>query len=97
MNGKLNGIVQAYGKVTVDPIGHCSQSVKKGLSFIGYFKNGKPTGPCWRFLLGGTFIYGIVDENGEFTGSKDIAFIYQDQELAMIGDFNRGLMVSEYF
>ena len=43
--------------------------------------------------MGGTFIYGVVDNHGEFTGSNDIAFIYQDLELALVGQFNKGIMV----
>ena len=43
--------------------------------------------------MGGTYIYGVVDNRGEFTGSNDIAFIYQDLELALVGQFNKGIMV----
>ena len=35
-----------------------------------------------------------MDENGEFTG-PDIAFIYQDLVLALVGEFQKGLMVSD--
>ena len=93
-NGKLHGLVQIYGKLTADPEGHCSSRLFKGLSFVGWFEEGKPVGPYWRELLGGTYLYGVVDENGEFTG-PDIAFIYQDLELALVGEFKKGLMVSE--
>ena len=93
-NGKLHGLVQIYGKLTADPEGHCSSRLFKGLSFVGWFEEGKPVGPYWRALLGGTYLYGVVDENGEFTG-PDIAFIYQDLELALVGEFQKGLMVSE--
>ena len=92
-NGKLHGLVQIYGKLTADPEGHCSSRLFKGLSFVGWFEEGKPVGPYWRELLGGTYLYGVVDENGEFTG-PDIAFIYQDLELALVGEFQKGLMVS---
>ena len=92
-NGKLHGLVQIYGKLTADPEGHCSSKLFKGLSFVGWFEEGKPVGPCWRELLGETYLYGVVDENGEFTG-PDIAFIYQDLELAIVGEFQNGLMVS---
>ena len=64
-----------------------------GLSFLGWLEEGKPKGPCWRFLVGGTYIYGIVDDHGKFTGD-DIAFIYQDLELALVGGFKNGMMVS---
>ena len=93
-NGKLHGLVQIYGILTADPEGHCSSGLFKGLSFVGWFEEGKPVGPYWRALLGGTYLYGVVDENGEFTG-PDIAFIYQDLELALVGEFQKGLMVSE--
>ena len=49
-NGKLHGLVQIYGQLTADPEGHCSSRLFKGLSFVGWFEEGKPTGPCWRFL-----------------------------------------------
>ena len=93
-NGKLHGLVQIYGVLTADPEGHCSSRVFKGLSFVGWFEEGKPVGPYWRALLGGTYLHGVVDVNGEFTG-PDIAFIYQDLELALVGEFQKGLMVSE--
>ena len=43
-NGQLHGIVQMYGKMTVDPEGHCSHSILNGLSFLGWFEDGKLTG-----------------------------------------------------
>ena len=50
------------------------------------------TGPCWQHLVGSTYIYGNVDRYGEFTGD-DIAFVYQDLQLALIGEFKKGIMV----
>ena len=38
----------------------------------------------------------MVDENGEFTGDN-IAFIYQDLELALVGKFKNGIMVRKRF
>ena len=46
--------------------------------------------------MGSTYIYGIVDKNGEFSGD-DIAFIYQDLELALVGKFKNGIMVRKRF
>ena len=43
-NGKLHGIIQMFGQMTVDPKGHCSESIMNGLSFVGWFENGKLTG-----------------------------------------------------
>ena len=65
----------------------------QGFFFLGLYENGKPTGPCWRHQLGSTYLYGVVDKNGELTGD-DIAFIYQDLELALVGKFSKGVMVS---
>ena len=93
-NGKLDGLVQIYGILPRNHVGHCSDIITAGLGFVGYFENGFPVGPVWRQLVGGSWLYGVLDENYEFTG-KDIAFIHQDMELAMIGQFDKGLMVSE--
>jgi hypothetical protein len=38
------------------------------LAFVGHFKEGIPIGFCWKGLVGGSWIYGQVDERGEFTG-----------------------------
>ena len=39
-NGKIHGIVQAYGIVTRDPDGPCSDSIEQGLSFIAKYNEG---------------------------------------------------------
>ena len=75
---------------------HCPYKIFTGLSFIGWYKDGKPTGPCWRRLKGPTYLYGIVDDNGDFTGD-DISFIYQDLETALVGKFDKGIMVRLFF
>ena len=49
-NGKLHGIVQIFGILSRDPHGHCAELIKDGLSFIGWYENGTPTGVCWRQL-----------------------------------------------
>ena len=43
-NGKLHGLVQIYGQQTVNPKGHCSHIIFQGISFVGWYENGKPTG-----------------------------------------------------
>ena len=43
-NGKLHGLIQIFGKMSVDPKGHCSEKHFEGLSFLGWFEEGKPTG-----------------------------------------------------
>ena len=82
-----------YGIFPLDTNGICSEYEAYGLSFIGYYENGIPTGPCWRKLVGGAWMYGIVDENGQFTGKKEIAYIYPDLELLMVGQYKNGLLV----
>ena len=43
-------------------------------------------------LIGGAWIYGEVNENGEFTGNN-IAYVNQDLKTLFIGAFKNGLMV----
>ena len=93
-HGKLHGLVQLFGKASIAKDGPCSDRTEQGLAFIGRFENGLPVGPCWRGLFGGSWLYGIVDSKGEFTG-ENIAFIYPDLELAMTGEFQNGFMVSK--
>ena len=46
---------------------------------------------CIKMYLNFTS-YSTVDEQGDFTG-KDVAFLYQDLELALYGEFKAGIMV----
>ena len=43
-------------------------------------------------LIGGAWIYGKVDDNGEFTG-HNVAYVNQDLKTLFIGTFENGLMV----
>ena len=94
-NGKLHGLVQMYGILPLDLNGHCKKANfdYNGLSFIGNYESGIPMGPSWRRLVGGAWIYGNVNKNGEFTGTNGIAYIYPDLELLMVGQFKNGLLV----
>ena len=92
-NGKLHGLVQTYGILSRDPIGQCPGSIFKGLSFIGWLENGTPVGVSWRQLVGGSWLYGKVDENGEFSGINSIAILHQDLEMAMVGTYQNGILV----
>lgn len=85
-----------YGVLSIDPNGQCKEYLTNGLSFIGNYENGISKGPCWRRLVGGAWMYGIVSEKGEFTGTNDIAYIYPDLELAMVGSYKNGLLVNIY-
>ena len=91
-NGKLHGLVEMYGILTRDPQDACAESIFEGLSFIGRYENGTPAGVCWRQLVGGSWLYGQVDKDGHFSGDN-IAYIYQDLKLALIGRFKKGMLV----
>ena len=43
-------------------------------------------------LIGGSWIYGKVDDKGEFTG-HNVAYVNQDLRTLYIGTFENGLMV----
>ncbi len=68
-SGKLHGLVTVEGVLSNDPKSKfCSYVRYDGLGFVGYFKNGIPTGVCWRELQGGAWIHGEVDKEGALTG-----------------------------
>ena len=94
-NGKLHGLIQIFGIFTRDPQENCGESVYPGLSFVGWFQEGVPFGACWRQLVGDSWIYGKVDGSGRFTGEKNVAYIYQDLELTMVGKYTNGIFVSK--
>ena len=50
MENQLDGHVRIFGKIPNDPLDSCSgqKMVEEGLGFIGRYKNGVPTGFCWR-------------------------------------------------
>lgn len=50
-------------------------------------------GAAWQGVRGGGWIHGQLDANGDLTGD-DIAYIYPDLELALVGRFEKGVMVS---
>ena len=60
------------GVFSNDPKSFCSASKFPGLSFVGQFVDGFPAGTCWKGLIGGSWIVGEVDSEGEFTGEVDI-------------------------
>ena len=92
-NGVLHGPVRRFLRTTNDPTKQCSHELFPGISFIGRYENGRPTGACWRGLPGNGWIYGRVDAHRRFTGD-DIAYIYPDMELAIVGRFKNGLLVA---
>lgn len=92
-DGKLNGMVRIIGTIPNDPQDNCEDNISRRLGFIGHFQNGIPTGYCWKGLLGGSFIYGKVDEKGEFSGDN-ISYINQDISTGFKGTFKKGIMIN---
>ena len=89
---KLNGMVRIIGTLPNDPNDVCEEHTSSGLGFLGHYKNGVPSGYCWKGLLGGSWVYGKVDKNGDFSG-EDIAYINQDVKTAYKGMFDNGVMI----
>jgi histone-lysine N-methyltransferase SETD7 len=85
-------MVRIIGTLPNDPEDVCEENTSPALGFIGHYKNGIPSGYCWKGLLGGSWIYGKVDENGDFSGD-DIAYINQDMSTAFKGRFSKGVMI----
>ena len=92
-HGRLHGPVRIFMPVSNDPKSYCGGNrLTEKLSFIGHMVDGIPTGYCWKGLLGGAWIHGKVDGQGEFTGN-DIAYVYPDFKTALVGKFEKGIMV----
>ena len=91
--GRFHGPVRMFGQMTFDPESLCAAAMDMTqLSFVGRFEDGVPAGHCWRGLLGGAWITGVVDQDGEFSGA-DIAYVYPDMKTAFRGSFKKGIMV----
>ena len=92
-DNEINSLTRMFGRVPAENDITCKSYVEPGLSFVGRIEDGTPVGVCWRGLIGGAWLYGEVDEVGEFTGDE-IAYIYPDLKTALIGRFINGTMVS---
>ena len=48
-NGKLNGLIRTFGRLPNDPRMRCTKRCfQNGLSFYGYYDEGKPVGHSWK-------------------------------------------------
>ena len=89
---KLQGLVRIMGILPNDPKDDCDQHTSSEFGFLGQYKNGIPSGYCWKRLIGGSWIHGKVDSNGDFSGD-DISYINQDVETSFKGTFKNGVMI----
>ena len=92
-HNNINGIIRIFGRVPGDRNRFCSCFLGHGISFCGSVEEGIPTGICWRGLVGGAWLYGNVNDVGEFTGNN-IAYIYPDLKTVLLGWFINGTMVT---
>jgi len=81
---QVENVAQATGLIG-------AQETIREVSMVGAYVNGRPRGPSWKFLVGGTFLYGSV-HSGHFTTDAG-AFIAQDLEHCYLGRFAEGKMV----
>ena len=63
------------------------------VTWVGRYRSGLAWGQCWQGVEGGGWITGQVDSRGELSGDN-IAFIYPDLTTAILGRFERGVLVS---
>jgi len=72
-----------------------SSSSETQISFLGRFKNGKPSGNFWLRMIGDGFMHGEFNNHGEATGDN-LSFIYPDMETALVGKFEDFVMKSAH-
>ena len=62
-----------------------------GTHFQGVFKNGQAYGHFWIQMVGDGHLHGKISPDGLISGN-DIAYIYQDGETALLGQFEDRVM-----
>ena len=62
------------------------------INFLGNYRAGLPSGVVWSRLRGGGWLVGPVDDHGDFSGDN-IAFLYPDFSTAILGHFQKGILV----
>lgn len=97
-NGKLCGMVRKFGQISRDPNLKCDKYEHLNLGFLGRLdeETGYPVGPCFRGLIGGGFLFANFSNGksgGQFSGAN-VAYIYPDAEMAMVGKFDQFEMLS---
>lgn len=66
-----------------------------GIHYIGYFKNGHPTGKFWMGLLGEGHLHGEISSDFSVSG-QNIAYIYPDGKTALKGKFENKFMIEAF-
>ena len=96
--GKLTGIVRLFGHIAADKDSGCKSKdgLNSELMFVGRWVDGVATGEAWKVTFGAGAVYGRLDAEGQFTGD-DIAYIYPDKELALVGKFDKTVMVRRFY
>ncbi len=72
---------------------HVTEDLPREVNFVGSYRNGFIDGPGWKFLIGGTFLFGEMKKTLGFTTDHG-AFINQDLENCYLGHFIDGKMMS---
>ncbi len=72
---------------------HSKEELPREVNFVGSYRNGYIDGPGWRFLVGGTFLFGDMKKTLGFT-TEHGAYINQDLETCYLGQFVEGKMMS---
>ena len=67
------------------------------LTSVGIFKNGIQDGPVWKFLIGGSFLFGVVKNedsiNFDTFTTDNGAYINTDYSTGYVGVFEDGKMI----
>ena len=60
---------------------------------ISVYHKGQRVGASFEFKIGGGFVAGLVDQQGQLTGPK-LSYVYPDLETMLVGQFDKGQLVS---
>ena len=62
------------------------------INFLANYRAGLASGVVWSKVRGGGWLVGHADGRGELTGDN-IAFMYPDFSTAILGRFDKGILV----
>ena len=84
-----------YHNKVVDGKHTRNEVVKKGMRFLGYYKNGYAHATFWVGMLGGSpnaHLHGIINSLDGSISGNNISYIYPDMETAFVGRFENRVM-----